>query len=221
MKGISRLRHYGATRIHVDGALNRLSHITLNTLGNQKDKGIILSTGAAVGNTLNEVVEQTQHILELFQLPVFSAFDNFSFGNPSQDIQFDQNAYFHDGSWFTLPSFLWNQDSKSLIPPQSDIIYLKGTLTDYIYLALRGAGRLPGQFIVKTPAHILLSPNVWNGIKSRGIKVKLLERPNLLLLTLNPWHPLTSIPTERIAEALLPYADIPLVDIQKQHLWMQ
>ncbi|GAB6154556.1 hypothetical protein JCM17380_33060 [Desulfosporosinus burensis] len=285
LEGISRLRQHGATRIHVDGALNRLSHISVLAIANLKkiwqvpedtvfarinhsislgeddrfsfidayskfilsnntkeavaldtlkklkggekieravnqDMSVILSTGAALGNSLKEVTERSLNSLELLQLPTFSPWSGFSIGSPSQDILINHNAFFEQGTWFPLPCFLWNQDVKSLIPPQVEAVYLKGALTDSFYLALRTAGRLPRQFIVRTPAHILLSPSVWNGLKSRGIEVKLLERPELALLTLSSWHPITPISTERIAEALLPYTRVPLVDIQKQQVWL-
>lgn len=257
LKGISRLRDFGAAQIHVDGAFNRLSHISINStieLGTTPhlkapSSGIILSTGAALGNTLLDVVERTQYILELFQLPAYSTsadppcssnskslfdsplhspggspLDSPLLDSPISSLHLDilaNNNYFcHRGTWVPLPSFLWNQDLKSLIPSQIEILSLKGALTDSIYFALRAAGRLPQEFITRTPAHIMLSPDVWNGLKSRGIRVRLLERPNLLLLTLSPWHPLTPIPTELLAEALLPYVKVPLVDIQKQHLWI-
>lgn len=228
LEGISRLRHFGAAQIHVDGALNRLSHISLNstlqleTTNNLEilSSGIILSTGAALGNTLKEVAERTQYSLELFELPAYSV----SVGSPSNppqlDVPVNNNSFFYQGIWFPLPSFLWNQDLKTLLPSQVEILYLKGALTDSIYFALRAAGRLPQELITRTPAHILLSPKVWSGLKSRGIRVKVLQRPNLLLLTLSPWHPLTPIPTELLAEALLPMVKVPLIDIQKQHLWL-
>lgn len=251
-EGISRLRHFGAAQIHVDGALNRLSHISLNSTIEPlktQSSGIILSTGAALGNTLQDVAERTRHILELFQLPAYSTsadtpcsstcnslfdspldspsgspIDSPLLGSPLNPLQLDvpvnNNSFCYQGTWFPLPSFLWNQDLKSLIPSQIETLYLKGALTDSIYFTLRAAGRLPQEFITRTPAHIMLSPKVWNGLKSRGIRVKLLERPNLLLLTLSPWHPLTPIPTELLAEALLPMVKVPLVDIQQQRLWI-
>ncbi|HBW33993.1 hypothetical protein [Desulfosporosinus sp. BICA1-9] len=245
LEGISRLRQHGATRIHVDGALNRLSHISVLSWGSDRtkeavaldrlkklkggekieravnqDMSVILSTGAALGNSLKEVTERSLNILELLQLPTFSPGSGFSIGSTSQDVFINHNAFFEQGAWFPLPCFLWNQDVKSLIPPQVEAVYVKGALTDSFYLALRTAGRLPRQFIVRTPAHILLSPNVWNGLKSRGIEVKLLERPQLAMLTLSSWHPITPISTERIAEALLPHSTVPLVDIQKQQVWL-
>ncbi|KJR45259.1 hypothetical protein UF75_4364 [Desulfosporosinus sp. I2] len=245
VEGISRLRYHGARRIHVDGALNRLSHISVTSLakteeavafdtlqelsGREKikrivnrDAGIVLSTSAALGNTLNEVIERTLHNLELFQLPSFSRSSPIPLINSGQDqaLPFQQNAYFHQGSWSLLPTFLWNQALKVLIPAQTDSIYLKGALTDSIYLALRAAERLPYRFIVRSPAHVLLSPAVWNGLKSRGIEVTLLDSPHLAILTLCPWHPITPIPTERMAEALLPYIKIPMVDMQKQEVWL-
>lgn len=269
-EGIARLRHYGATRIHVDGALNRLSHISLSSLVSPKtifatdksdelvnpvktvkqmqlaepfqsadsveltesvqlaksqefgelETGVILSTGAALGNTLLEITERTQLVLELFQLPVFSPLGDFSSGTPAQVVPIHNNAYLDQGLWVSLPSFLWNQDLKALIPAQARAVYIKGALTDAFYLALRATGRLPQQFFVPTPAHVLLSPSVWSGLKSRGIKVFLLADPHLALLTLSPWHPTTPIPTERIAEALLPYSKVPLVDICRRCIWI-
>ena len=279
LEGIARLRHNGATRIHVDGALNRLSHISLSSLESSKtmfatDKseepeelvnpvklvntmqlaepvqyvdsedlqksvqlakseefgefgvsvelgtGVILSTGAAVGNTLLEITERTQHVLALFQLPVFSPSGDLSSGTPAQVVPIHHNAYLHQGLWVSLPSFLWNQDLKALIPAQAKAVYIKGALTDSFYLALRATGRLPQQFIVPTPAHVLLSPSVWSGLKSRGIKVFLLDDPHLALLTLSPWHPTTPCPTERISEALLPYSKVPLVDMCRRRIWI-
>jgi len=55
---------------------------------------------------------------------------------------------------------------------------------------------------------------------SRGITLQLLERPRIVMLTLNPWHPLTPISTDRMAEALLPHCTIPLVDIEQQQVWL-
>ena len=230
LEGISRLMDLGATQIHIDGALNRLSHISLEGLPGKNQRlnpAVILSTGAALGNSLQEVTERTLHVLELFQLPKYEDFDSppeaSSLDNPhnlSQILSIGSNAFCEEKSWSPLPSFLWNQDLKSLLPSQVKSLYLKGALTDSIYFALRAARRLPEEFITRSPAHILLSPQVWSGLKSRGIKVKLLEQPHLLLLTLNPWHPLVPISTEILAEALLPKVSVPLADIQKQYLWL-
>ena len=234
-EGISRLRYYGAHRIHVDGALNRLSHISLTSIANteeavafgslqelSRNPGIVLSTSAALGNTLKEVTEHTLHILELFELPSLlrSTPTLFFKSGLDQALSLQQNAYFHQGSWSLLPTFLWNQSLEVLIPAHADSIYLKGAFTDTIYLALRAAERLPCQFIVRNPAHVLLSPTIWNGLKSRGIEVTLLDSPHLAILTLCPWHPKTPIPTERMAKALLPYLKIPMVDMQKQEVWL-
>ena len=244
-EGISRLRNYGAHRIHVDGALNRLSHISVTSMANteeavafdslqelsrrekiernaNQDVALVLSTSAALGNTLKEVTERTLHILELFELPSFLRSTPVPFLNsgPDQALALRQNAYFHQGSWSLLPTFLWNQSLIDLIPAHVDLIYLKGAFTDRIYLALRAAERLPSQFIVRTPAHVLLSPTLWNSLKSRGIEVTLLDSPPLAILTLSPWHPKTPIPTEQMAEALLPYLKIPMVDMLRQEVWL-
>lgn len=218
-KGLFRLKQHGATRLHIDGALSRLSHITLHesdeTSINRStiNYGVILSTGAALGNTLNEVVERTLHWIKLFQLPFYPS-------SQSPHYRDRQNAFLHDNTWSILPSFLWQHDLLALIPPQVDTIALQGAFTDSIYLALRAAQRLPQRFIVRSPAHILLSPAVLAGLMSRGITLQLTERPRIVMLTLSPWHPLTPIPTERIAEVLLPHSTIPLVDIQQHQVWL-
>ena len=218
-KGLSRLKQHGAKRLHIDGALNRLSHITLHDTDKYSinlptmDYGFILSTGAALGNTLNVVIERTLHWINLFQLPIYPT-------SQSPNVRDLQNAFLSDNTWSVLPSFLWQLDLKELIPPQVDTIALKGAFTDSFYLALRAAQRLPRQFVVRSPAHILLSPAVLAGLMFRGITIQLLERPTILLLTLSPWHPLTPIPTERIAEALLPHLKVPLVDIEQHQIWL-
>jgi len=242
-KGLSRLKQHGATRLHIDGALNRLSHITLHKpdedflYRSALDNGFVLSTGAALGRTLDEVIDRTVHWIKLFQLPLYPS----SQGPNGRDSAFNdqgvspsvypgihptinplpiQNAFLRDNTWSVLPSFLWQHDLVALIPSQVDMIALNGAFTDSIYLALRAAQRLPRQFVVRSPAHILLSSAVLRGLMSRGIILQLLERPQIVMLTLSPWHPLTPLPTEHMAEALLPHSTIPLVDIEQHRVWL-
>ena len=229
--GLFRLKQHGATRLHIDGALNRLSHITLidkNSINRSAmDYGVVLSTGAALGNTLTEVIERTLHWIKLFQLPLYPSSQSPNYNDLSSALNdqcvnslFRQNAFLRDHTWSALPTFLWQQDLLALIPSQVDAIALRGAFTDSLYLALRAAQRLPRQFVVRSPAHILLSPSVLAGLISRGISIQLLERPQIVMLTLSPWHPLTPVPTERIAEALLPHSAIPLVDIEQHGIWL-
>jgi len=221
-KGLSRLKQHGAKRLHIDGALNRLSHITLHKPDEDflhrstLDYGVVLSTGAALGTTLDEVIDRTVHWIKLFQLPLCPS----SQAPNYRDLVSFQNAYLRDNMWSVLPSFLWQHDLVALIPSQVDTIALNGAFTDSIYLALRAAQRLPRQFVVRSPAHILLSSAVLGGLMSRGIILQLLERPQIVMLTLSPWHPLTPLPTEHIAEALLPHSTIPLVDIEQHRVWL-
>lgn len=227
-KGLSRLKQHGATRLHIDGALNRLSHITLHETDNDTTGyGIVLSTGAALGNTFEEVIERTFHWIKLFQLPVYPwpQSQNYRDLLPALNDQCisslsQQNAFLHDKTWCVLPSFLWQHDLEALIPAHVDTIALQGAFTDSIYLALRAVQRLPRQFVVRSPAHILLSRAILAGLMSRGITLQLLERPRIVMLTLNSWHPLTPISTDRMAEALLPHCTIPLVDIEQQQVWL-
>lgn len=222
--GIERLRRWGAERILVDGALNRLSHTLLShtsLLDSFEGRtGIILSTGAALGNSLAEVSKRTRYWLELFSLPEIAQDEHTE--APFKDMPFASstgNAYFLDGKWVPLPALLWEKNIKELLPPGIEVIYIHGGFTDALYLSLRTAQRLPGEFLLRSPAQVLLREQVWQGLKSRNIQVKLLKRPNLVLLTLSPWHPLRPISTDRMAEALLPFCRIPLVDVQEQKIW--
>lgn len=217
--GISYLSSYGAKRILIDGALNRLSHISFldRNTGMTGKTGMILSTGAALGESLDDIKSRTRHWLELFALPGISINPSLSRSMPKE---LDQNAFFFDGKWLTLPAFLWEQNLKDVLPAETEILYLPGAFTDVIYQELRKNQRLPQEFILRSPAHILLSQQVWQGLKARNIRVKLLSRPNLVLLTLSPWHPYQLIPTESLAEALLPFCRVPLVDMQKEEIWM-
>ncbi|MDQ7092020.1 hypothetical protein REC12_00225 [Desulfosporosinus sp. PR] len=227
--GVSNLRHCGATRIHIDGALNRLSHICLFSspaLSSKKeraefefqDTGIILSLGAAWGDTWPLLVEQSLHILELFKLPTFTSQRNSANAKLKADIPLQHNAYLQQDTWTCLPAPLWHQEL--LIPPHTEVIYLKGAFTDAFYLTLRAQKRLPQKFVVRSPAQILLSLNTWQILKSGGIAVQLLERPKLALITLCPWHPRNPVSTCRLAEALLPYSQVPLVDVQSRQVWL-
>jgi hypothetical protein len=203
---IEKLLKHGAQRVHIDGALNRLSHLLL------KDSGIILSTGASLGASLEDVVKRTRYVLELFQLP-----RNKDFANTPFDIS--QNAYLKEGAWVGLPRFLWSQNLKELLPERLECLYFHGAVTDRLYQLLLGAKRLPRHILVNNSCQILLSPNIWQGLKCRNIRLSSLTRPNLLMLTLNPWHHLTPIATEKLATSILPYTHVPLVDVHLRKVW--
>ncbi|HZW83528.1 MAG TPA: hypothetical protein VFF14_08940 [Candidatus Deferrimicrobium sp.] len=205
--GIEKLRLHGAQRVHVDGALDRLSHLLL------KDSGIILSTGAALGTSLEDVVIRTRYVLELFQLP-----RDEDLANTPLDIS--QNAYLKEGAWVSLPRFLWTHNLKELLPERVECLYFHGAFTDKLYQLLLRAKRMPRKILVYNPCQILLSPNIWQGLKSRNIRLSSLTRPNLLMLTLNPWHHLTPIATEKLAASILPYAQVPLVDMHLRKVWI-
>ncbi|WP_407312779.1 hypothetical protein [Desulfosporosinus sp. SB140] len=227
--GIANLHRHGATRIHVDGALNRLSPISLFSSRHpcpghvragfdSQNPGIILSTGAALGDSLQVIVEQSLYILELFDLPTLSHVVATTNSELNVNVSFQHNAYLLQNTWSRLPAYLWCQES--LIPLYPEAIYLQGAFTDAFYLALRAKKRLPQKLIVRSPAHILLSLDSWNDLKSRNITVLLLERPELALVTLCPWHPRNPIPTLQLAEALLPFTKVPLVDVQSRLVWL-
>lgn len=203
---IKRLHRHGAKRLHIDGALNRLSHLSL------PGSGVILSTGAALGSTLEQVTERTLQALEFFQLPL-------TWAELEPVIPIEQSAYFRAGKWHQLPKFLWTENLRQLLPEGVESLYLSGALTDKLYNLLREAKRLPQHLIVNTPAQILLSAQVWQGLKARGIVLALRKPPSLLMLTLSPWHPMSPIPTEELAAALLLYSHVPLVDIQREKIW--
>ncbi|KLU62449.1 hypothetical protein CEB3_c11830 [Peptococcaceae bacterium CEB3] len=227
-RGMKRLEALGAGRIHLDGALGRLTHLSLPSAG------VILSTGAALGNSLQEVVERTRRVLEYFRLPVAGArelgsgvFPGLSPGN-GQDAAESAlsagtprggSAYREGERWHDLPGFLWAKDLRALLPQGYDQLYVAGALTDRLYHELRKAERLPGTILLDHPGQILLSAQVWQGLKARGISVSLSRWPNLVCLTLSSWHPRTPIPTTELAAALRSHSHVPLVDVAKELIW--
>ncbi|CAA7601407.1 Hypothetical protein DEACI_2073 [Acididesulfobacillus acetoxydans] len=243
-RGMKRLEALGAGRIHLDGALGRLTHLSLGSAG------VILSTGAALGNSLREVVERTRLVLEYFRLPVTGESglrSGVSRGAESrvnlllpesqprslglggvQDAAepalpagvFGSSSAYQEGDrWHNLPGFLWARDLRALLPQDYEQLYLAGALTDRLYLELRKARRLPRTLLLDHPGQILLSAPLWHGLKARSISVRLSRRPNLVCLTLSPWHPRTPIATTELAAALRPHSHVPLVDVARELIW--
>ncbi len=222
-EGIQHLRIWGAERVHIDGALDRLSHLLLT------DAGIVLSTGATVGRSLPEVRERTNQVLEWFSLPVAENFpQNQEAGGTGEQSRSrgtglegnkGRNAFRTKDEWHSLPGGLWLWDWCKVVPAKPEALYLSGAFTDQVYFALRERKRLPQRFYLDSPAQLLLTTTVWHGLKARGIEVYLRRKPKLVFLSLSPWHPLNPIPTEELAEALIPYSPVPLVDLVKQKIW--
>lgn len=172
---IESLIECGATRVLVDGSYQRLAAAD-PTLS----QGIILSTGAVVGETVTKVAERTREVLERLQVPVVE--------DP------DARKLMEAATGRGLPAFLDGQDRISFLEDtggrtslDSVTIAFPGAVTDRWLAAASDPGKGSVQVVARDPTRLFVSPPVIQRFLETNGKLAVLMGIRLLAVTINPY----------------------------------
>lgn len=178
----------GAKFIIIDGALDRLSQAAPAI-----SEATILSTGAVLSRDMNKVIEETIHVVNTLGTPVVEnnnireiarkLMDKDQIGvideNNKVDIIPLRTAL---GSGHIMGDSL-KPNSKYLVIPGS---LVKNTLEDLTKTTRRYKDI---EIIIKDGTKIFIPPRDWLSFKRIGIKIKVLDKINLIGITINPYAP--------------------------------
>jgi len=182
------LRGHGASRIFIDGSISRK---TLST--HLLAEGTILSTGAGFSPDMDETISETIHTVNLFTTAM-----------PDGDLDMltDLSAASYEQS--SECKFLLIDD-KRIIKGASDInelikelrsskrlryIYVSGALTDNILMPLLQVKLPSGLTLVTADAtKLLISRENMERLDRAKIAIRVLNKINLIAITINPYSP--------------------------------
>lgn len=179
---------YGAEIVLVDGAINRKTAASPCVT-----EATILATGAVLSRDIDRVVEETMHQVDLFNLPtiedqhikplVTSLIENEGYSILQKngeikvlDIKTAINNGMNIGRALT-------EDSRYVVLKGS---LVKKTLEDIMTIT---DAYKHVTFIVRDATKIFIGPKDWRFFIKRGFKIRVVEKINTLVATLNPYAP--------------------------------
>ncbi|HVI39102.1 MAG TPA: hypothetical protein VM577_00445 [Anaerovoracaceae bacterium] len=203
---------YGAEIVLIDGAIDRKSIAAPDT-----SDAIILSTGAVLSRSIKKVVEETVHILELYQLPVLPDGKARDIILSRQDMGKIMLIKGNDIKILDLKTGLSaGKFLDEAIDEETDYIYIPGAMTNSVISDIHPAKIKKVEFILKDPTKIFIEAIPWQQLRKKGFTVKVLENIKVAALTVNPHAPAGySFEHEALLKAMRSAVDgIPVIDVK-------
>ena len=204
---LDRMGEYGVNLTIVDGALSRKSHAAPTVTD-----GLILSTGAAIAPDLNTIVKKTSELHDLMQLPAYET-------DKADELLQVENGIFalENGNPVSLniPSSLLSDKYKTELFSHGNQLFISGILTDMMLNFLKMQPEAKGcAVVVKDFTKIFVTLMTLRLFQSKGGKLYVLKRPNLIAVTVNPVAPSGfSVPSDVLVEAMERVFEVPVYDV--------
>ena len=204
---IGDLRELGVDLTIVDGALSRKSPASPAVTD-----GLILTTGAAIAPDLNSIVSKTKFVYQLTQLSEYEV------DNRDELMQYESGIYaLEEGGAHRLPiaSSLLFTKCKDILFSHGNTLFVRGIVTDNMLDYLRMQPNVKDiQLIVKDFTKIFVTPFVLQGFLQKGGRLRVLKRPNLLAMCINPTSPTGfKLESEQLRAALRQVVGVPVYDV--------
>ena len=203
----------GCDMILVDGAIDRKSVANPDI-----SDAVILSTGAVLSRKMDKVVEETAHVVNLYNLPEMESC-------PARTVIEEHKeddkilTVTESGEFKTLELIASLGGAKHIdkaIEEDTKYVFIPGAFTLSVVDSIASSKLKQVEFILKDPTRIFLNPMDWGKMKKRGLKVKVLKNIEIALITVNPWAPAgytfdSQLLLEEIREAI---PEIPAIDVR-------
>jgi hypothetical protein len=175
----------GAEIVLIDGAIDRKSIAAPDT-----SDAIILSTGAVLSRSVKKVVEETAHIVGLYQLPVLE-------DGLAKDLILSHKGperimLIKGGELEVLDLKTGLSAGKFLdeaIDEETTYVYIPGALTNSVISDIHPAKMKTAEFILKDPTKIFIDVMQWQQLRKKGFTVRVMENIRVAALTVNPHAP--------------------------------
>lgn len=176
-------RQLGVDKILIDGALGRKSLCTKKV-----SQSTILCTGASYHKDIRKVVADTAYICSLLELP-----------EADIHLEEEETLFENGGKYFPVhpdgtlelsgerknPEVIWRRSN----PDAPERVYVHGGLTDAMVkpLLMSNANLKGKKMVMKDGSRILLSADVYNKLRIKGLSFEVSDAIHLLAVTVNPF----------------------------------
>ncbi len=186
---INKMFALGAEYGLVDGAINRIA-----SASPQVAEGTVLATGASLGPTMDDVIRKTVYRRILMETPTVSedlllksALEGLSRGRAAV-LNRAGNKYLVDPVDAAIP-LLAGKLAIERHREESAALVFGGALVDTIMKDITALGPVPPAVIVEDATRLFLSQDIYNRYINQGGKLMVLNKLNLVAVTVNPTDP--------------------------------
>lgn len=205
-------RRLGVEKILIDGALGRKS-----LCSKKVSQSTILCTGASYHKDMEQVVRDTAFVCELLRLPQTELIVD--------DAIWNQNTYKYIPVWDAkMPALPKEKQSPEMLWRRGAVdapkrIVVQGGLTDAMVksLVMSNADVKDKSFVLRDGSKILLSYDMYEKLRTKGLSFEVADAISLLAVTVNPFsaygfHFDAKEFLERMSEAV----DVPVFDVRSK-----
>lgn len=207
---IKQMENLGVDTCIVDGALSRLS------LGSPAvTESLVLATGAAVSANIPQLVRKTKFVYDLINIEEYESSIKDELLSKDKGIwAVDADGVVHD---LDIPSVFLLESYKDKLFNYGTVIYVTGAISDKLLNLLRVQKNVKDiVLVVKDFTKIFVTPQSYNAFLSKGGKIRVLLRTNLIAVTVNPVSPDGYVlDSETLRNAMSEALMIPVYDIKK------
>lgn len=202
----------GCELILIDGAIDRKSIASPET-----SDAIILATGAVLSRNLKKVVDDTSHIVNLYNLPVLeegTARELVTSHLPDEKIMLVKGDRAEQLDLLTgLGASRFIDEA---IDEETQYVYIPGAFTSSVIADIHPSKLKRVQFILKDPTKIFLDAVSWRQLVKKGFTARVLENITVAAVTVNPFAPSGysfdhGVLLDAMQKAL---PDIPVIDVR-------
>lgn len=202
----------GAEIIIIDGAIDRKSIASPET-----SDAIILATGAVLSRSMNRVVDETVHTLELYSLPII---EKKFIRKTIEDKNANDNVIIFSGEKMNQLDLKTGLGASRIIndaiDENVDHVYIPGALTSSVIADIHPKKFKKVKFVLKDPTKIFIDSIKWGQLKKQGFCVEVLKNIDVAAITVNPYAPLGySFEHKALIEAMEEaVGSVPVVDVK-------
>lgn len=206
---IADLKNKGVELTIVDGALSRKS------LGSPTvTEAMILATGAALSANSTQLIYKTAYVYDLIQLPEIKSDLKLKLSEVEQGIWgIDSNGNVKDTG---ISSVLMIKKEKDKLFQFGNSFFVSGAVTDQFLSFLKNQRQISEvNLVVRDFTSVFASPETYYDFVKRGGKIQVLNRTNLLAVTINPVSPDGyRLNSDALKNALEKRINVPVYDIK-------
>lgn len=193
----------GAQRVLIDGAASRKS---LAKVGG----GQILCTGASLSASMADVVADTAHVCNLFDVPKIT---NPYLRKQVEELTAPYATFSIEGQ--PLPLVVGGELVWGELPKKPFALWVAGGVTDGLVQRLTRGGT-PVMLLTPDPTHLLVERMVWEKFIACGGRVQVVERLPISLVCANPWSAYGKhFSPQAFLKALQGAVSCPVIDIRE------
>ena len=203
----------GVDMVLIDGAIDRKSVASPDV-----SDAVILSTGAVISRTQKKCIEETSHVVNVYQIPELE----------DEDLKKKIEENMNLGKILLigedtvqpldlLTSIGAGRYLESAITDETKCVFIPGVFTDSVIQDINPKKFKHVVFVLKDPTKFFIDSASWAVYLKKGVNVRMLKNIEIAAITVNPYAPLGySFDAQEFQESMqAAIPDIPVVNVRR------